>query len=45
MASSVTGKTDYLVVGENVGASKVDEAHRKGVQIISEEEYLIMIGR
>lgn len=40
VASSVTGKTDFLVTGSDVGAAKVAAATEKGVRVISEEEYL-----
>lgn len=40
-ASSVSKKTDYLLVGENAG-SKLDKAKALGVQIISESEFLKM---
>ncbi len=36
--SSVSGATDYLVVGENPG-SKLDEAREKGVETLEEEEF------
>lgn len=39
IGQSVTGKTKYLVVGENPGESKLSEAHKKGVRILTEEEY------
>lgn len=42
--SSVSRKTDYLVCGENVGASKINKAKEFGVKIISEKEYLTIIG-
>jgi DNA ligase (NAD+) len=45
VASSVTGKTDFLVTGSDVGAAKIAAATEKGVQVISEEEYLGFIGR
>jgi DNA ligase (NAD+) len=38
-SSSVSKKTDYLVVGENAG-SKLDEAREHGVKELSEEEFL-----
>jgi len=43
VTSVVTGKTDYLVIGKNVGNTKVEEAERKGVPIITEKQYLRMI--
>ncbi|GGP58833.1 DNA ligase [Shewanella algicola] len=41
--SSVTKKTSYLVIGENVGASKINSAKTKGVEIITEADYMKMI--
>ncbi|HBA86831.1 MAG TPA: DNA ligase [Geobacter sp.] len=43
VGKSVTGKTNILVTGENVGASKMSDAKAKGVQILSEEDYLHLI--
>lgn len=45
VGSSVTGKTDWLVTGQKVGAAKLNDAQQKGIAVISEEEYLKMIGR
>lgn len=42
-AGSVSSKTDYLVAGEASG-TKLDRARKLGVTIISEEEFLKMIG-
>ncbi len=39
VSESVSGKTDYLVAGENPG-SKLDKARRLGVPIIGEKEFL-----
>lgn len=36
--SSVSGETDYLVVGENPG-SKLDEAKKKHIKMLNEEEF------
>ena len=39
MASSVSKKTDFVVVGENPG-SKYDRAVQLGVETIDEKEFL-----
>jgi DNA ligase (NAD+) len=41
---SVSGNTDYLVAGENMGPAKRSKAESLGVKIISEEEFMKMIG-
>ncbi|MFA5945541.1 MAG: NAD-dependent DNA ligase LigA [Patescibacteria group bacterium] len=43
VSESVSKKTDYVVVGENPG-SKADKARELGVTILSESEFLKMIG-
>jgi len=45
VGASVTGKTDFLVAGSDVGAAKIVAATEKGVQVISEEEYLGLLRR
>ncbi len=44
VASSVSKKVNYVVVGEKPG-SKLEKAKRLGVKIINEEEFLKLIGR
>jgi len=44
VAKSVTGKTTYLVTGEKVGETKINAAKDKGVQVLTEQEYLGLIG-
>lgn len=44
VAKSVTSHTTFLVTGEKVGATKINAAKEKGVQVISEAEYLDLIG-
>lgn len=41
--SAVSGKTDYLVAGENMGPSKKEKAEKLGVKVISEETFLDLI--
>lgn len=43
VGSSVSGKTDYLVAGLNVGANKTAAARKHGVKVLSEDEYLQLI--
>ncbi len=42
-SGSISGKTDYLLAGENMGPAKLEKAKRLGVPIISEDEFLAMI--
>ncbi len=42
-ASSVTKKTDYLIVGEKAG-SKLDKAHALGIPTLTEDEFEKMAG-
>lgn len=44
VSESVSKKTDYVVVGENPG-SKAAKAQELGVTILSESEFLRMVGR
>jgi len=42
--SSVTRKTTYVIAGQDVG-SKLVKAKSAGIQVISEDEFLKLIGR
>lgn len=41
---SVSSKTDYLVAGSDAGGSKLAKAEKHKVKVISEDEYLEIIG-
>ncbi len=43
VSGSISGKTDYLVAGENMGPSKLAKAEKLGTNIISEDEFLKML--
>ena len=40
----VSSKTDYLLAGDNMGPAKLEKAGKLGVRIITEDEFLTMIG-
>lgn len=40
---SISGKTSFILAGENMGPSKLEKATKLGVAIIGEEEFLRMI--
>ncbi|MBU1169242.1 MAG: DNA ligase [Proteobacteria bacterium] len=42
--TAVSGKTDFLVCGENVGAKKIEKARETGCHILSEEAFYQMVG-
>ena len=44
VGSSVTGKTDLLVTGTDVGATKLSAAKENGVRVISEDGYIKLLG-
>ena len=45
VSSSVSGNTDYLVAGENMGPAKREKAEKNGVTILSEKEFNELINR
>lgn len=44
VGSSISSKTDYLIRGEKMGPAKLKKAEDLGVPMISEEEFIGMIG-
>jgi DNA ligase (NAD+) len=42
--SSISKKTNYVLAGENMGPSKLEKAQTLGIPIISEDEFLKMLG-
>ena len=42
--SSISAKTSFVLAGENMGPSKQEKARQLGIQLMSEDEFLEMIG-
>ena len=42
---SISGKTSYIIAGENMGPSKLAKAEKLGIPIISEDDFLKMIDK
>lgn len=42
--SSITSKTDYVVAGDKMGPAKLEKASKLGITILSEQEFLDLIG-
>ena len=40
---SISGKTSFILAGENMGPSKLEKAQKLGVKIVSEDEFLEML--
>lgn len=43
-ASSISKKTDFVLVGDNMGPSKREKANSLGVPLMSEDEFLALMG-
>jgi len=41
---SISGKTSFILAGDNMGPSKLEKANKLGVRIVSEDEFLQMLG-
>ncbi|WCC41517.1 NAD-dependent DNA ligase LigA [Tenacibaculum finnmarkense] len=44
VSSSISKKTSFIVAGDNMGSSKLTKAESLGISIISEQEFMDMIG-
>lgn len=44
LVSGISAKLDYLLAGDKMGPAKKEKAEKLGVKIISEEEFLAMLG-
>ncbi len=40
---SISGKTSFILAGDNMGPSKLQKAEKLGIEIVSEEDFLKMI--
>ena len=40
---SISGKTSFILAGENMGPSKLQKAEKLGIQLVDEETFLSMI--
>jgi DNA ligase (NAD+) len=40
---SISGKTSFILAGDNMGPAKLEKARKLGVKIVGEEEFLKMI--
>lgn len=43
-SSSISKKTSFVLAGDNMGPSKKEKCEKLGIPLISEEEFLEMIG-
>lgn len=41
--TSISSKTNYVLAGDNMGPAKLEQAHKLGIPIISEDEFFRMI--
>lgn len=42
--SAVSGSVDYIVAGANMGPEKLRKAEKLGIRILSEEEFVVLLG-
>ena len=42
---SISNKTSFILAGENIGPSKLQKAEKLGIKILSEDEFLALLGQ
>ena len=40
---SISAKTSFILAGENMGPAKLEKAHKLGIKLMSEDEFLTLI--
>ena len=40
---SISGKTSFILAGDNMGPSKLEKANKLGIRIVNEDEFLVML--
>lgn len=44
VGSSISAKTDFVIAGDNMGPAKLEKANKLNIQIISEDDFIAMLG-
>ncbi|NBL64288.1 NAD-dependent DNA ligase LigA [Flavobacterium sp. NST-5] len=44
VSGSISSKTNFVIAGENMGPAKLEKASSLGIPIISEDDFIVMIG-
>lgn len=44
VGSSISAKTDYVIAGDNMGPAKLEKANKLNISIISEDDFIGMLG-
>jgi DNA ligase (NAD+) len=44
VGSSISAKTDFVIAGDNMGPAKLEKANKLNVAIISEDDFIVMLG-
>ena len=42
-SGSISGKTSFILAGDNMGPAKLEKAHKLGIHIVNEDEFLSML--